>query len=69
MTKTKIKITPTYSEALILYARLYSSMTAKGKKAIETDLKNWGECLEIYKNKFQGKSKSINYLKGLYGNL
>ena len=62
MKKSKIKIAPTYAETLIVYARLYSSMTAKGKKAIETDLKNWGDCLDIYKN------KSNNFVKGLYKN-
>jgi len=62
MKKEKIKIAPTYAETLIVYARLYSSMTAKGKKAIETDLKNWGECLDIYKN------KSNNFVEGLYKN-
>jgi hypothetical protein len=67
MKKSKIKIAPTYAETLIVYARLYSSMTAEGKKAIETDLKNWGHCLDIYKNNF--KNKSDNFVKGLYANL
>ena len=45
----KINISPSYSDALITYVRLYSKMNNQGKKNIERDLKNWGQCLDKYK--------------------
>ena len=49
----KINISPSYSDALITYVRLYSKMNNQGKKNIERDLKNWGQCLDKYKKAAQ----------------
>ena len=44
-----ININPSYSDVLITYVRLYSKMNNRGKKNIERDLINFGQCLDNYK--------------------
>jgi len=44
-----ININPSYSDVLITYVRLYSKMNNRGKKNIERDLRNFGQCLDNYK--------------------
>ena len=44
-----INITPTMSETLILYAKLYENMTYKGKKQIEIELDLIGNTYDLMK--------------------
>jgi|SaaInlV_125m_DNA_1040241.scaffolds.fasta_scaffold20526_2 hypothetical protein len=46
-----INITPTMSELLLMYVKLYENMTYQGKKQIEIELDLIGKNYDLIKNK------------------
>jgi hypothetical protein len=50
-TYEKINITPTMSELLLMYVKLYENMTYQGKKQIEIELDLIGKNYDLIKNK------------------